>query len=100
MTARFAVRVHPGATAEGLTGRLADGTLRLAVRAAPEGGRANRAVTDLLAAVLGVARGQVSVVRGPGSRAKVIEVEGLDEREVNRRIDQALLRERERTDGE
>jgi uncharacterized protein YggU (UPF0235/DUF167 family) len=99
MTARLPVRVHPGALSEGLTGRLADGTLRLAVRAAPEGGRANRAVTDLLARLLGVARGRVSVVRGPGSRAKVVEVEGLDEAEVKRRIDEAL-RQRGRTDGE
>lgn len=47
-------------------------------------------MTARLAAVLGVGRGQVSVVRGPGSRAKVIEVEGMDETEANRRIDEAL----------
>lgn len=99
MTARLAVRVHPGAAVEGLTGRLADGTLRVAVRAAPEGGRANRAVTDLLAGLLGVPRGGVSVVRGPGSRAKIIAVEGLNQAEVNRRIDEAL-KARERADGE
>jgi len=99
MTARFAVRVHPGAALDGLAGRLADGTLRLRVRAVPEGGRANRAVTDLLAGLLGVPRGRVSVVRGPGSRAKVVEVEGLSKVDVNRRIDEAL-RQRERADGE
>ena len=99
MTARLAVRVHPGAAVDGLAGRLQDGTLRLRVRAVPEGGRANRAVTDLLAGLLGVARGRVSVVRGPGSRAKVVEVEGLSEADVNRRIDEAL-RQRERADGE
>jgi hypothetical protein len=99
MKVRFAVRVHPGAASEGLTGRLADGTLKLAVRAVPEGGGANRAVTDLLAAVLGVRRGQVEVVRGPASRAKVVEVDGLDDAEVNRRIDEALS-QRERRHGE
>lgn len=90
MRTRLAVRVHPGAHAGGLTGRLADGTLKLAVAAPAEGGRANRAATDLLAALLGVPRGRVSVVRGPGSRAKVIEVEGMDEADVQRRIDDAL----------
>ena len=90
MSVRLAVRVHPGAAGEGLTGRLVDGTLKLAVTAAPEAGRANRAVTDLLAVLLGVRRSQVTVVRGPGSRAKVIEVDGLDEAEMNRRIDEAL----------
>jgi uncharacterized protein YggU (UPF0235/DUF167 family) len=99
MSARLAVRVHPGAAVEGLTGRLEDGTIRLAVRAVPEGGRANRAVTDLLAGLLGIARGRVSVVRGPRSRAKVVEVEGLSEADVNRRIDEAL-KARGRTDGQ
>ena len=90
MSVRLAVRVHPGAGGAGLTGRLVDGTLKLAVTAAPEAGAANRAVTDLLAELLGVRRSQVTVVRGPGSRAKVIEVDGLDEAEMNRRIDEAL----------
>ena len=99
MSVRLAVRVHPGASGEGLTGRLGDGTLKLAVTAAPEAGRANRAVTDLLATLLGVRRSQVTVVRGPGSRAKVVEVEGLDEDEMNRRIDEALKR-RERARGD
>jgi hypothetical protein len=99
MSPRLAVRVHPGAAGEGLTGRLVDGTLKLAVTAAPEAGAANRAVTDLLAGVLGVRRSQVKVVRGPGSRAKVVEVDGLDEDEMNRRIDGALkARERSRGD--
>jgi uncharacterized protein YggU (UPF0235/DUF167 family) len=92
VSARLAVRVHPGAAAEGLTGRLADGTLKLAVAAPPEGGRANRAVVELLARLLEVRQSQVAVVRGPGSRAKLIEIEGLERTEVERRIERALER--------
>ena len=84
------MRVHPGARSEGLAGRLADGTLKLAVAAPPEGGRANRAVETLLAGILGVPRARVTVVRGAGARSKVVEVEGLDESEVDRRIEDAL----------
>ena len=98
MSARIAVRVHAGASSEGLTGRLADGTLKLAVRAVPEGGRANRAVAGVLALVLGVGVSRVSVVRGPASRAKLVEVEGLDARELERRIAEAL-EQRERAHG-
>ena len=90
MRVRLTVRVHPGAKAEGLAGRLGDGTLKLAVAAPPEGGRANRAVEALLAGILGVPRARVAVVRGAGARSKVVEVEGLDESEVDRRIEDAL----------
>jgi uncharacterized protein len=90
MTARLAVRVHPGASVAGLTGRLADGTLKLAVREAAEGGRANRAVEALLAALLGLPRARVTVVRGAASRAKVIEIAGLDRADAERRLARAL----------
>jgi hypothetical protein len=92
VSALLAVRVRPGAAAEGLTGRLADGTLKLAVAAPPEGGRANRAVIELLARLLGVRRSQVAVVRGPASRAKLIEIEGMEGTEIERRIERALER--------
>lgn len=92
MKVRLAVRVRPGAAREGLQGRLGDGTLRLAVTAPPEGGRANQAVETLLAGVLGLPRARVTVVRGAAARAKVVEVDGLDEGEVERRIDDALNR--------
>jgi uncharacterized protein len=90
VTTRLAVRVHPGARRPGLAGWLDDGALKLAVAAPPEGGRANEAVVELLADTLGVPRRRVTVARGHGSRAKTIEIDGLDEAEVRRRVDAAL----------
>ena len=90
MTASIAVRVQPGARKEGLVGWTDDGALRLKVAAPPEGGRANRAVVDLLASLLGVPRRQVVVVRGASSRSKLIRVEGLDEPTVSGRLEAAL----------
>lgn len=84
------VHVHPGARRAALRGWRADGALRLDVTAAPERGRANDAVTALLAGVLGVPRGRVAVVRGAASRTKVVEVSGLGEDDVKRRIEAAL----------
>lgn len=84
------VHVHPGARREALRGWRADGALRLDVGAPPERGRANDAVTALLAGVLGVPRGRVAVVRGHGSRTKVVEVTGLDADDLKRRIETAL----------
>ncbi len=99
MSARLAVRVHPGARRPGLAGWMDDGTLKVAVAAPPEGGRANAAVVALLAAALGVPRRQVSVARGASSRGKTIEIDGLDGAEVRRRLD-AALEEHGRADGE
>jgi hypothetical protein len=92
------VRVHPGARHEGLAGWMDDGSLKLAVAAAPEGGRANAAVVELMAGVLGVPRGRVTVARGASSRVKTLAIEGIDEAEVRRRVD-AALRKDGRADG-
>ncbi|MBI5709664.1 MAG: DUF167 domain-containing protein [Candidatus Eisenbacteria bacterium] len=90
---RLAVRVHPGARRPGLLGRLGDGTLKVAVAVPPEGGRANAALSELLAERLGVKKRQVTVVRGLTARSKVVEIEGLEGAELARRLEQALGRE-------
>jgi uncharacterized protein (TIGR00251 family) len=95
---RLSVRVQPGARREALVGWLADGTLKLAVAAPPEGGRANRAVEALLAAALGLRARQVTVRRGATSRAKTVEIEGLAPEEVQRRL--AARLGTENADGE
>src|SRR5262249_40691665 len=86
------VRVQPGARRSGLVGRMSAGTLKLAVTAPPEGGRANAAVVELLAATLGVRPRQLEVVRGASARTKVIAVAGLEGDAVAERIDAALGR--------
>jgi uncharacterized protein YggU (UPF0235/DUF167 family) len=88
--ARIAVRVHPGARRDALVDRLANGEWKVAVSAPPEGGRANDAVVELLAGLLGVKRRQVVVARGASSRAKSVEVTGLETGEAERRLAAAL----------
>ena len=90
MSAQLRVHVHPRARRESLRGWRGDGSLGLDVVAPPEGGRANRAVATLLAEALRVARGRIAVVRGLASRAKWVEVEGMSETEIRRRIEAAL----------
>ena len=86
MMALLRVRVHPGARRPGVAGRMADGTWKLAVAEPAEAGRANRAVEALIAGVLGVPRAQVAVVSGAAARAKRIEIEGLADEEIERRL--------------
>jgi len=63
-----------------------DTTLRLRVTAPPVAGAANTAVVRLLAAALGVPPSCVTVVSGLQGRNKIVEVTGLGEIEIQRRL--------------
>ena len=54
--------------------------------AAPERGRANEALVELLAGSLDVPRSRVPVVGGQTARRKIVEIEGLDLPEIERRL--------------
>lgn len=84
-TARLAVRLVPRASRDEIVGFEGE-TLRVRVTAPPVAGRANAALTRLVAKRLGVARGAVRVVAGQGSRQKVLAVDGLAAEEVRRRL--------------
>jgi uncharacterized protein len=90
VSARLTVRVQAGARRVGLRGLRADGSLVLAVGAPPEDGRANQAVAELLGETLGVRARDIEIVRGARSRTKLIEVQGLEERELMQRLERAL----------
>lgn len=74
------VRLTPKAARDAVEGlaRLDDGTavLRVRVRAVPEAGRANAALTELIAARVGVAKSRVRVVAGAASRLKLVVIGG------------------------
>jgi len=63
------VRVLPKARANAVLGWRGE-ALRVTVTAAPEDGKANRAVIGLLAAALSVPPSSISLVRGAASRDK------------------------------
>ena len=82
---RVSVRLTPRAGRDEVLGF--DGeVLRVRVAAPPVDGRANEALTRLLAARLGVSHGAVEVVGGHTARAKVVAVDGLDPAEVRARL--------------
>jgi uncharacterized protein len=82
---RVRLRVAPGASKPGVVGRHGDGW-KLRVAAAPERGRANEAVLELLADTLAVPRANVALVSGAGSRNKIVELTGLEPEEIDRRL--------------
>jgi hypothetical protein len=87
---RVNVRLSPGARDNRIRGWLESGELRVAVTAPPEGGRANAAVTELLADALGLKARAVRLARGASSRRKTFEIDGMDETEARRRLDAAI----------
>ncbi len=82
---RLIVKVTPGASRDAVVGWLGD-AVKVAVREPAERGRANAAVERLLAATLGVAAASVRIASGGTSPRKVVVVDGLETREVHRRL--------------
>jgi uncharacterized protein YggU (UPF0235/DUF167 family) len=70
----FHAKVSPGADKTEWQESLADGTLRLKVKAAPERGQANAEVVSFIASVFGVNKKMVAITAGGGSRLKRIKV--------------------------
>ncbi|HUP00399.1 MAG TPA: DUF167 domain-containing protein [Gemmatimonadota bacterium] len=83
---RLAVKVVPRATREEVAGWLGD-ALKIRVRAAPEHGKANAAALEVLARSLELPVGRLRLVAGASSARKIIEIDGLDEAEIRRRLD-------------
>jgi hypothetical protein len=83
--ARLHLKVVPGSSRDAIAGWLGD-ALKVRVTAAAERGRANDAVEELLAGALGVPRECVRIVARAASARKVVELSGLSEAEVRRRL--------------
>ena len=79
------VKVVPGSSRDRVAGRYGDG-IKVQVSAPPEGGLANQAVAELLAATLGLKPQQVRVVKGHTQPRKVVEVAGMEPADVLARL--------------
>ena len=88
MSARFTrlrLRVAPGARRSEIIGRHGD-AWRVRVSAAPERGRANDELLELLARTLELPRPQLTLVSGATSRDKLVRLDGIDAAEAERRL--------------
>jgi uncharacterized protein (TIGR00251 family) len=83
--ARLTVKVHPRARRSALSGRLGD-AWKLALAAPPVDGKANDECVRFLAEFAGVPRARVRIVMGLTSRLKVVEIEGVPQEELERRL--------------
>jgi uncharacterized protein (TIGR00251 family) len=83
--ATFAVKVHPRAKKNAITGELGD-ALKLSLTTPPVEGRANEACIEFFANLLKVPRSSVTIASGERSRTKVVRVAGLSAAELERRV--------------
>jgi uncharacterized protein (TIGR00251 family) len=81
----FAIKVHPRAKKNAITGELGD-VLKVSLTAPPLDGRANDACIELFAKLLKVPRSSVTIASGHSSSNKVIRVAGPSAEEVRKRF--------------
>jgi hypothetical protein len=77
----LAVRVHPGARKDGVTG-IHDDAVKIALTSPPVDGKANDALIAFLAETLHLPRARVAIVAGLTSRAKTLRITGKSAAEV------------------
>ena len=85
------IEVQPNSTKQGLMGfNRWRSRLRVAVRAEPKDGQANRAVVHVLATVLRLDAAALIITSGHRSRFKSVRIDGISLDEMIRRIDEGL----------
>ncbi|HKD79788.1 MAG TPA: DUF167 domain-containing protein [Candidatus Angelobacter sp.] len=85
----FAVKVHPRARKNALTGIVGD-ALKLALTAPPVEGRANQAVIEFFAELFEIPRSSVTIASGETSRNKLVRIAGLTKAAVATRLSEWL----------
>jgi uncharacterized protein (TIGR00251 family) len=83
------VRAQPGARKAGVLGELA-GSLKVAVTAPPEDGRANKALIEVLREVFDVKRSQIALLSGETSREKKFLIRGVTKADLMAQITELL----------
>ena len=82
---RLRLRISPGARRSAVVGRHGEGW-KVRVAGAPERGRANDALVELLSRTLDVPQTSVQLVSGATARDKVVELAGVAPEEIDRRL--------------
>lgn len=68
--------------------RAGNGAVRAALQSAPESGKANQELVQLVAEWLGVSKSSIEVWRGDKCRQKVLRISGLDKADLQRAIEE------------
>ena len=89
------VRAQPGARRNEVRG-IQEGALKVCVTQAPEKGKANKAITEVLSKWLGVRKSQIELISGETASAKKFLVRQCTKEELAERIETKLNDDRSR----
>jgi uncharacterized protein (TIGR00251 family) len=80
---QLALKVTPNAGRNEISG-YKEGVLQVKVAAAPVKGKANKALTDLLAERLGIRKSAITIIKGETSRNKVVLINGISSENLSK----------------
>ena len=89
-SSRLRLRVAPGGRQSVVVGRYGE-AWKIRVAAAPERGRANEEVIAVVADALDISRAAIRLVAGASSRDKIVELQGIEADEADRRLQRVAL---------
>lgn len=79
------VKAVPGASRNSIAGLLGD-RIKVRISAAPEGGKANKAIIRLLASELAIKPAQIKLVSGQTNPEKIFAIEGIMPEQLTRSL--------------
>ena len=82
----LAIRVVPRARKDEIADLMADGTIKIRLKAPPVDGKANQALIRFLSKVLRVPQRNIEIVAGETRRNKIVTILDLDQNTVQDRI--------------
>jgi uncharacterized protein (TIGR00251 family) len=85
----FAVKVHPRARKNGITGVVGN-SLKLALIAPPVEGKANQAVIEFFADLFAIPRSSVTIASGEISRNKIVRIAGVSKPAAEQKLAENL----------
>lgn len=68
------IKVLPRSSKTEIAGKMADGTLKIKLKAPPADGKANGELIRFLVKEFGVKKGEIKIVSGEKGRKKVVEI--------------------------
>lgn len=80
------VRITPRASRNEISEILNDGTVKIRLTAPPVEGKANAALVEFLAGVMGIPASRIEIVAGNTGRDKLVSILDLDAETVHQRI--------------
>ena len=83
---RISVKAQANASKNEIVGYLGK-ELKIRVKAVPENGKANKAITALLAKSLGLHKSGIQLLYGQNRTHKIFEITGLNEHEILQKLE-------------